>query len=158
MNRRTFVASTLAATMLVPQAGRAQEPSDAEAVQQRIVAWYRAFANPRVDRDYYRAFMTDDYLLLENGRLLDKAGDLALLDSLAPDLVRTDRFDFRRVAVDGNRADLVYFLEADMDDLTNGPRSWRWLESAIMRREEGEWRCSLLHSTRVASACRAAAC
>lgn len=115
----------------------------------RLIQWYRAFGNPRVDRDHYRSFMTDDYLLLENGELLDIAGDLALLDKLPPDHTRKDRFDFRYINVDGDDAYAVYFLESDMNDSKNGPRSRRWLESAILRREGARWRAALLHSTRI---------
>lgn len=115
----------------------------------RLIEWYRAFGNPRVDRDYYRSFMTDDYLLLENGDLLDIEGDMALLGALAQDHVRTDRFDFRYIHVDGDDAYAVYFLESDMNDSKHGPRSRRWLESAIFRRENNQWRAAVLHSTRI---------
>ncbi len=151
MNRRTFIASGMTATLVAPASAVAQ-PGDEAAVRQRLTDWYRAFANPRIDRTYYSSFMTDDYLLLEHGELLDKAGDIALLDRLPADLQRTDRFDFRRVIVEGDRADLVYFLEADINDSVNGPRQRKWLESATMRRQDGEWRCALLHSTRIAPA------
>ncbi len=148
MNRRTFIASGMTATLIVPAFAVAQTGDEA-AVRQRMVDWYRAFANPQIDRAYYASFMTDDYLLLENGELMDKAGDIALLDSMPADLQRTERFDFRRVTIEGDRADLVYFLEADINDSVDGPRRRRWLESATLRRQEGEWRCSLLHSTRI---------
>ena len=151
MNRRNFVASTLVAALTPAETALANDEGSAEveAAKRTIVDWYRAFADPGVDRGHYSAFMTDDYLLLENGELLDKAGDLALRDSLPADLTRTDRFDFRRVTVNGDRADLVYFLASDLDDATDGPRHRRWLESAVLRREGGEWRCALLHSTRI---------
>ena len=77
MERRTFIGAAAALT-LIPVAARAASASEAEALKQRIIEWYRAFGNPRVDRDYYRSFMTDDYMLLENGELLDVAGDMAL--------------------------------------------------------------------------------
>lgn len=114
-----------------------------------LIQWYRAYGTPGVDRAYYRSFMTDDYLLLENGELLDIAGDMAFLDTLTPDFKRTDRFDFRYINVDGDDAYAVYFLESDMNDSKNGPRSRRWLESAIFRRVGGRWRAALLHSTRI---------
>ena len=148
MDRRTLIgAAALGASSA--GASSAATVEDVEAVKARLVEWYRAFANPRVDRAYYASFTTDDYLLCEHGDLLDRKGDLALLDSLPADLVRTDRFDFRRVTVEGDRAHAVYFLEADMSDSKSGQRSRRWLESALMRRRDGQWRCELLHSTRI---------
>lgn len=133
-------------------AAKVPVPGEEAAVKRRMADWYRAFSNPRVDRAYYASFMTDDYLLLENGELLDKAGDIAFLDALPADLQRSNRFDYRRVAISGDRADLVYFLESDMVDSANGARHRRWLESATLRREDGEWRCALLHSTRITPA------
>lgn len=149
MDRRDFLGASLGAAAWPGQAGSVATASDQEAVKHRLVEWYRAFADPRVDRVHYRSFMTDDYLLCENGQLLDKAGDEALLDATPQDQQRTDRFDFRRVTIDGDRAWLVYFLEADIEDGKNGKRTRRWLESATLRRAGGVWRFALLHSTRI---------
>jgi ketosteroid isomerase-like protein len=134
---------------LIPAAARAASPAQAAELKQRIIEWYRAFGNPRVDRTYYRSFMTDDYFLLENGELLDVAGDMAMLSSLPANHVRTDKFDFRHIWVDGDVAYLVYFLESEMNDSKSGPRSKRWLESAVLRRMDGQWRAAVLHSTRI---------
>jgi ketosteroid isomerase-like protein len=154
MDRRDFIrgAAVLAAAGAAgcrSQPKEQIEQADKEAVKARLVEWYRAFANPRVNREYYRDFSTDDYLLCENGQLLDRAADEQFLDRLPPDFVRTDRFDFRRVTVYGDSADLVYFLESRMQDSKDGARSRRWLESAVMKKDGGVWRCSLLHSTRI---------
>ena len=152
MERRNFFKLAAGATLapsLLAAAQRTSTPDEVAAVKAKLVEWYRAFANPRVDRDYYRTFMTDDYLLLENGELLDVAGDVALLDGLAPDHVRTDTFDFRHVRVDDDHANAVYFLEASMNDSKQGPRHRRWLESAVLRKVGGQWRVAILHSTRI---------
>jgi hypothetical protein len=157
MDRRHFmgISAALALTAVggcrQREQGEAAKPSqaDAEAVKARLIDWYSAFGNPRVDRAQYRDFMTDDYLLCEKGELLDKDGDVALLDRLPLDHQRTNRFDFRRVTVDGDQADLVYFIESDTNDSVKGPETVRWLESAVMRKADGTWRCSLLHSTRI---------
>jgi ketosteroid isomerase-like protein len=134
---------------LVPAAARAASPAQATELKQRIIEWYRAFGNPRVDRTYYRSFMTDDYWLLENGELLNVAGDMALLGSLPADHVRTDKFDFRHIWVDGDLAYLVYFLDSEMNDSKNGRRSRRYLESAVLRHIGGQWRAAVLHSTKI---------
>lgn len=148
MERRTFLGAA-AAVALVPAAARAASATEAEALKQRLIEWYRAFGNPAVDRTYYRSFMTDDYYLLEHGELLDVAGDMALLGSLEPDHVRTDKFDFRHIRADGDNAYLVYFLDSQMSDSKNGRRSRRWLESAVFRRVDNQWRAAVLHSTRI---------
>jgi ketosteroid isomerase-like protein len=153
MERRTFLAAAAAAATVVPTmsaAAPAVTPgSDQDAIRKRLIDWYRAFANPRVDRVYYRSFVTDDYLLLENGELLDAAGDEALLDTAAEDQVRSDSFDFRKLRVDGDHGYAVYFLNSELNDPTNGERRLRFLESAVMRRVGGIWRVAVLHSTRI---------
>ena len=148
MERRMFLGAA-AGLSLVSAAARAASPTQAAELKQRIIEWYRAFGNPRVDRTYYRSFMTDDYFLLENGELLDVAGDMAMLGALPTDHVRTDKFDFRHIWLEGDVAYLVYFLESEMNDSKSGLRSRRWLESAVLRRIDGQWRAAVLHSTRI---------
>ena len=146
MERRTFLGAA-AGLATLPIAARAAVPEDDAEIRQRIVDWYRAFVG--TDRARYRTFMTDDYLLLENGTLLDLEGDLAMMAAHPADHTRTDAFDFRYVRIDGEHAYAVYFLESEMNDSAQGPRSRKWLESAVLRRTSGEWRAALLHSTRI---------
>jgi ketosteroid isomerase-like protein len=152
MDRRTFFSAAAALAAAPPAASQiGAKPATAaevDAVKQRLVQWYKAFGDPRVDRAHYRSFMTDDYLLLEHGQLLDLAGDLAMLDALAPDHQRSDAFDFRYVRIDGDHAYAAYFLESEMTDSKNGPRNRHWLESAVLRKIAGQWRAAVLHSTR----------
>jgi len=91
--------------------------------------------------------LTDDYVLLENGELLDIAGDLALMPAPGAGYRRTDAFDFRAVRVRGDMAYAVYFLASEITDL-KGARHREWLESVILRRAGNGWRVALLHSTR----------
>jgi hypothetical protein len=148
MQRRTFLGAA-GALALVPASTIAARPADEAAAKKFIVDWYRAFGNPRVDRAYYRSFMTDDYMLLENGTLMNKEGDVGMLDSTPLDRKRSDSFDFRRVVVEGNRAYLVYFLNSETSDSKNGRRTQRYLESALLRRERGKLRVLVLHSTKI---------
>lgn len=146
MDRRVFLGAS-AGLAALPLAALAATPAEEAEVKQRLVDWYRAFAG--TDRAHYRTFMTDDYLLLENGELLDLAGDQAMMATLPADYQRTDTFDFRYVRIDRDHAYLAYFLRSEMNDSQQGQRSRQWLESAVFRRTFGEWRCALLHSTRI---------
>lgn len=148
MERREFLA-VAGALALASQPAIAATPQDEAATKQLIIDWYKAFANPSVDRTFYRSFMTADYLLLENGVLLDKEGDVAMLDAIPADRVRHDAFDFQRIVVEGDRAWLVYFLKSEMTEPQKGRRSTRYLESALLRREAGTWRVCMLHSTKI---------
>jgi ketosteroid isomerase-like protein len=124
--------------------------SEIRSAKQFIIDWYAAFANPKTSKDRYLSFTTPDYLLLENGVVLDREGDLALFLKEPSDFVRHDSFDFRRVWFAGDRAFLVYFLHSEMSDSKEGQRTLDYLESAILRRSASGWRAELLHSTRIA--------
>jgi len=111
-----------------------------------VERYYAAYRG--LDKAKYRACLTDDYLLLENGELLDADGDLAVMASPGSGYERTDLFDFRSVKMQGNVAYAVYFLTSDIKD-KQGARLREWLESMILRRLGTAWRTALLHSTRL---------
>ncbi len=147
MIRREFIAG---AGMLVGAAYAPNVPAavdDAAAVKQTIVDIYAAFSG--FDKQKYRPFLTEDYLLLENGELLDIEGDVAMMPTPESGHKRSDAFDFRSVKVHGDTAYLVYFLKAEISDKKNGTRNREWLESAILRRSATGWCIALLHSTRI---------
>ncbi len=60
----------------------AQSADDAAAVQQAIKDNYAAYSG--FDEQRYRATLADDYLLLENGELIDREGDVASMAKPAP--------------------------------------------------------------------------
>jgi len=125
---------------------RVPEADEPLAVRQTVSDYYAAFGG--LDQQKYRALVTEDYLLLENGELLDIEGDVAGMPSPETHPRRKDVFDFRSVKIQGDVAYAVYFLSSDITD-DKGARSRRWLESAILRRSGKDWRMALLHSTRI---------
>jgi ketosteroid isomerase-like protein len=146
MKRRAFVAFA-AALVVSACAPNARSPDDAAAVQQAIKDDYAAYSG--FDKRKYREKLADDYLLLENGELIDREGDIASMAQPGTGHRRTDEFDFRSIKIDGDFAYAVYFLKSDIHDDNMGTRHREWLESAILRRSEGTWRLTLLHSTRI---------
>jgi ketosteroid isomerase-like protein len=148
VKRREFIAGTgiLLGTTCAPSVSAAD---DAAAVKQTVKDVYYVFS-VSLDKKKYRSLLTEDYLLLENGEILDIDGDIALMPSPDSGYKRTDNFDFRSVKVQGNIAYVVYFLKSEITDKKNGTRNREWLESAILRRSGERWRMALLHSTRIA--------
>ena len=147
MKRSTIFYTVLlaAATIVVP---RASAGVDEEAVKTMITDWYAAYAAGN-DETHYRTFLADDYVLLENGELVDLDGDVAMLTkNRGPGFQRRDHFDFKSVTVRGDIAYTTYFLESDIDD-NKMKRHRKWLESAVLRRIDGRWRAALLHSTKI---------
>ena len=129
------------------QAGAAQAADDAADVQQAIKDNYTAYSG--FDERKYRATTTDDFILLENGELIDREGDVANMPKPDIGFRRKDHFTFNSVKVEGDFAYAVYTLNSEIYDDVKGARSREWLESAILRRIEGRWKMALLHSTRV---------
>jgi ketosteroid isomerase-like protein len=145
MKRREFIAGTgmLIGIACVPSVSAADNET---AVKQAVKDVYSIFS-VSLDKQKYRSLLTEDYLLLENGELLDIEGDIALMPAPESGYKRTDAFDFRSVKVHGDTAYAVYFLKSEITDKKNGTRNREWLESAILRRSGAGWRMALLHST-----------
>ena len=122
----------------------AREEHRAE-IRQAVTEIYRVYSQVR-DKEQYRALLTADYRLLENGELMDAEGDMSAMRSRTASYERTDSFDFKRVSVTGDVGYAVYFLTSAIRD-SSGARTKRWLESAIFRRERGRWLIAVLHST-----------
>lgn len=140
----TAVAWALVAAL---HAGAAQAGDVVADVQQAIQDNYAAYSG--FDEAAYRATTTDDFILLENGELIDREGDVANMPKRENGFRRKDHFSFNSVKVEGDLAYAVYTLDSEIYDDVKGARSREWLESAVLRRVEGRWKMALLHSTRV---------
>lgn len=135
------------ALVTAPHVGAAQAGDEAANVQQAIQDNYAAYSG--FDEAKYRATTTDDFILLENGELIDREGDVAGMPKPDIGFQRKDHFTFNSVKVEGDLAYAVYTLNSEIYDDVKGARSREWLESAILRRADGRWKMALLHSTRV---------
>jgi ketosteroid isomerase-like protein len=147
-----LVVGLLVSTAMLASCNPAPAPADAvtdtEAVKQMLVDWYRVYST--TDEARYKAFVADEYALLENGTIMGLEDDLKSMRERPPGYRRTDAFDFRSVRLHGDLAYATYFLESEIADDTKIARR-KWLESALLRRVEGRWRCALLHSTRISA-------
>jgi ketosteroid isomerase-like protein len=149
MKRRQFILTgtgALAGALIAPTAARAADGSEEESVRQFVIDDYYTFY-VLMDRGKYRAMLADDYLLLEQGEVLDIEGDLELMPSPDIDYKREDKFEFHSVKINGDTAWAVYTLRSDITDRKNGPRHREFLESMILRRSGSGWLAALLHST-----------
>jgi hypothetical protein len=126
---------------------------ETSAAQQLIRDYYSVFYGQR-DEQKYRSLLTEDYLLLEKGEILDAEGDLKLMPAPGGDYKRTDAFDFRSVKIQGDTGYAVYFLKSEIMSKKNASHDgeWQWLESTILRRSGSKWRVALLHSTKIVKA------
>lgn len=145
MDRRQFV-GLAAAVAALPAAVRAASPEE-DAIRQRVKDLYKAFSAGDIPR--YRSFMTDDYLFIADGDLADLEGDIKEFGARPKDFRRTDVIDFKHVKVSGDTAYAVYYIDAHETGSTFEARDPRWLETMILRRVGTEWRCALIHSSRL---------
>jgi ketosteroid isomerase-like protein len=127
--------------------GTAQASDDTAAVQQAIKENYAAYSG--FDEQKYRASLTEDYVLLEHGEIIDREADVASMAKPGTGFRRTDHFEFHSVTIERDLAYAVYVLRSEIYDDVKGARSREWLESAILSRVKGDWKMALLHSTRV---------
>ena len=121
-----------------------------EAVQQLIQDSFDSlFSGYRVE--LLDHFYTPDFLLLEQGEVWDMDFIKTYLGdrSKTPNPVtRTNRFEFIKTEVFGNRAWVAYHNYATFTKAGEAPRVVYWLESASALKTDQGWRLELLHSTR----------
>ncbi len=138
---------TFCAIVAILGATPALASDEAAAIKAAIEENYAAYSS--FDEARYRSTTTEDFLLLEHGELIDREGDVASMARPGTGFRRTDLFDFGQVKIAGSTAYAVYTLRSEIHDDRRGTRDREWLESAILRREDGQWKMALLHSTRV---------
>jgi len=122
-----------------------------EAVQQLIQDSFDSlFSTYRVD--LLDNFYAPDFLLLEQGEVWDMDFIKSYLKDRSQSsnpLTRTNRFEFIKTEVFGDRAWVAYHNWATFTKEGTIPREVYWLESATAIRTSDGWRLELLHSTRV---------
>lgn len=127
------------------------QSSDQLQVEQLIQnSFDEIFSNYEVDKliDFY----TEDFLLLEQGEVWDMAIIRDYLTKAKSNLnppTRTNRFEFIKTDVEGDRAWVAYHNYATISREGQVLREIYWLESATAIRTTNGWRLDMLHSTRV---------
>jgi len=148
MNRRQILSGT-SLLLTIPPAIAIADRLDEASMQKAIHDYYSVYYRDR-DKDRYRSLLASDYLLLENGTIMDAAADIALMPAVGAQYDRVDSFDFKYGWVTGESAYQVYFLKSVITDAT-GTRNGHWLETVILRRSETKWLIAVLHSTKIAA-------
>jgi ketosteroid isomerase-like protein len=97
-------------------------------------------------------FYTEDFILLEHGEVWDMdfiRNYLGKTKSNPNPPTRTNRFEFIKTVVEGDRAWVAYHNYATISRDGQVLRELYWLESATAIRTDKGWRLDMLHSTRV---------
>ncbi len=129
------------------------KPNDAQEIQQLIQDSFDSlFSGYRAE--LLDSFYTPDFLLLEQGEVWDMDFIKTYLEDRSKNpnpVTRTNRFEFIKTEVFGERAWVAYHNWATFTKEGTAPREVYWLESASAVRTSEGWRLELLHSTRVES-------
>ncbi|MFN3760544.1 MAG: nuclear transport factor 2 family protein [Algoriphagus aquaeductus] len=126
------------------------QTSDVRQVEQLIQdSFDEIFSNYNAEKltDFY----TEDFILLEHGEVWDMAfirNYLGKAKSNPNPPTRTNRFEYIKTIVEGDRAWIAYHNYATISRDGQVLRELYWLESANAIRTENGWRLDMLHSTR----------
>ncbi len=129
------------------------KPNEAQEIQDLIQNSFDSlFSGYRVE--LLDRFYTPDFLLLEQGEVWEMDFIKTYLGDRSKNpnpVTRTNRFEFIKTEVFGDRAWVAYHNWATFTKEGAAPHEVYWLESASAIRTSEGWRLELLHSTRVES-------
>ena len=116
-------------------------------VQKTVTEFFEALS--AMDPRLIDPLVARDFVLLEMGEVWNT-------DSLKKRMVLPEGIDFKRINyldfirtdINGNVAWVSYHNRAEIK-WNNSVRPIEWLESAVLLKESGRWKLSLLHSTKV---------
>ena len=92
---------------------------------------------------------TDDFLLLEEGEVWNMDTLIAKVSMRKNmNIIRTNSFEFIKTEQAGNMA-WVSYRNTALFKLNEKQQIVRWLESAVLVKENGKWKIKMMHSTRL---------
>jgi hypothetical protein len=139
MTRKIF--SFLVLIMIGLQAA-AQQKNDIQAPVIRLFDGMSA-----MDNEAIKAELSTDFTLLENGKVWNTDSLTAAINrGKGMDLKRVNKFEFLKTEEAGNTAWLSYYNTAELE-FKGRKIIVRWLESAVLVKEQKKWKIKLLHST-----------
>jgi len=114
-------------------------------IQSSVVRLFEGMS--AIDADLIKAELTDDFILLEDGKIWNTDSLLnAVLKYKVLDIQRLNKLEFVSTQQKGNTAWVSYFNRADLS-YKGKQMAVRWLESAVLVNEDRRWRIKMLHST-----------
>lgn len=100
-----------------------------------------------MDNEAIKAELSSDFTLLENGKVWNTDSLTAAINKgKGMDLKRVNKFEFLKTEESGNTAWVSYYNTAELQ-FKGKEIIVRWLESAVLVKEQKKWKIKLLHST-----------
>ena len=103
-----------------------------------------------LDPEALNTYCTQDFLLLETGKVWDMKRMRNYLDRASEQeskVIRFNSFDFIEIKIEGKMAWVAYHNKAEFKSGEEVVRELNWLESATAILTEEGWKLQLLHST-----------
>jgi len=102
-----------------------------------------------LDIEKVKSHCTPNIIILETGEIWNMDSTetrVTELKNKANDFKRTNKIEFLETKVSGNIAWLYYLNQATIT-FNGQTTSVKWLESAVLKKEDKDWKIDLLHST-----------
>jgi len=129
--------------------GHAQNEADKKTAQNSVIGFFDGLAETNTEK--IRSFCTDDVMILEHGFIWNFDSLAIRINSRkgkAADFKRVNQLDFLDTRIAGKIAWLYYWNKATIT--ANGKTFVvKWLESAVLNKENKKWKIQLLHSTKI---------
>ena len=126
-----------------------QATTDEAKVVEAMRLMYVAATND--DMDQFRAVTSPDFYTFDGGKRMTGDELMGFIkDAHAAGKVYVWEVTEPQVYVDGQTAWITYVNRGSLQDAT-GRKDLTWLESAVLRKDNGTWRIHFFHSTRAAS-------
>ncbi|RAV98957.1 nuclear transport factor 2 family protein [Pseudochryseolinea flava] len=120
---------------------------DEAAIKQSIITMFDGMS--KLDEQIVRGELTKDFQLLEDGEVWNAdslTSFFKTMDKAA--FSRINKFDFIKIEKRDNVAWVSYFNEAQIA-YRERKFTIKWLESAVLVKDNKRWRISFLHSTKL---------
>lgn len=114
--------------------------------EKTIVAAFDSIAQLDIDR--LKSHCTDDIIIIENGTIwnLDSLIQRLLPRKSDTSFKRINKIDFLQTEIEGNTA-WTYYINQASGISNNKPFEVKWIESAVLIKQNGNWKIKMLHST-----------
>lgn len=124
------------------------QQSDSATIVQLLVDDHATMATH--DSTAHLAKVTPDYLLIEHGNIWDieMERDSIYRNTSHSGLYARTFFTMKTVQVSGDMAYAVWHLRSVYNENGNFSMERSWNENGVFRREDGQWKIALIHSSR----------
>ncbi len=155
LRARLIVASVLFALLFSPNRGFAKgQQASTTAEQEKIVATVGTIFTAALTDDFakFDSVVAPGFYIYDGGARFN--GD-SILNLIKAQHAAGKRYEWNvtepDVHIDGNMAWIAYVNKGKITD-ASGTVDQRWLESAVLQKQNGEWKIVFMHSTRVPAA------